>query len=216
MRTRLAPSIVATALLLIVGQACAQTAAAGSAVEAAYQAILAHPKVIKTLDEIKADDANALAEQKRITEIPAPPYKEKVRAEYFLKRFAAEHHRTPKCFHAEAIARLQEHHWPGNIRELENLILRELVLAEGDVIELRSIPNKMPDRLADRELDSTFRAAKAQALAEFEKIYLDRLLTRTRGNISLAARISQKDRSALNKLVRKHGLSGEQFRSAAG
>jgi tripeptide aminopeptidase len=87
MRTRLAPSIVATALLLIVGQACAQTPAAGSAVEAAYQAILAHPKVIKTLDEIKADDANALAEQKRITEIPAPPYKEKVRAEYFLKRF---------------------------------------------------------------------------------------------------------------------------------
>jgi tripeptide aminopeptidase len=87
MRTRLAPSIVATALLMIAGQACAQTPAAGSAVEAAYQAILAHPKVIKTLDEIKADDANALAEQKRITEIPAPPYKEKVRAEYFLKRF---------------------------------------------------------------------------------------------------------------------------------
>jgi hypothetical protein len=67
MRTRLAPSIVATALLLIAGQACAQTPAAGSAVEAAYQAILAHPKVIKTLDDIKADDANALAEQKRIT-----------------------------------------------------------------------------------------------------------------------------------------------------
>jgi tripeptide aminopeptidase len=85
MRTRLAPSIVATALL-IAGQACAQTPAAGPAVEAAYQAILAHPKVIKTLDDIKADDANALAEQKRITEIPAPPYKEEVRAEYFLKR----------------------------------------------------------------------------------------------------------------------------------
>jgi DNA-binding NtrC family response regulator len=157
----------------------------------------------------------------KILSIDVPPLRQRGRdvvllAEYFLKRFAAEHHRTPKCFHAEAIARLQEHHWPGNIRELENLILRELVLAEGDVIELRSIPNKMPDRLADRELDSTFRAAKAQALAEFEKIYLDRLLTRTRGNISLAARISQKDRSALNKLVRKHGLSGEQFRSAAG
>jgi acetylornithine deacetylase/succinyl-diaminopimelate desuccinylase-like protein len=57
------------------------------AVEAAYTAILAHPKVIKTLDDIKADDEHALAEQKRITEIPAPPYKEKVRAEYFLKRF---------------------------------------------------------------------------------------------------------------------------------
>jgi acetylornithine deacetylase/succinyl-diaminopimelate desuccinylase-like protein len=57
------------------------------AVEAATTAILANPKVIKTLEDIKADDDRALAEQKRITEIPAPPYKEKVRAEYYLKRF---------------------------------------------------------------------------------------------------------------------------------
>ena len=60
---------------------------AGPAVEAATAAILGNPKVIKTLDDIKADDDRALAEQKRITEIPAPPYKEKVRAEYYLKRF---------------------------------------------------------------------------------------------------------------------------------
>src|SRR6185437_10260163 len=65
---------------------CAQTAPAGSAVEVAYTTILSHPKVVKTLDDIKADDDRALAEQKRITEIPAPPFKEKVRAEYFLKR----------------------------------------------------------------------------------------------------------------------------------
>jgi acetylornithine deacetylase/succinyl-diaminopimelate desuccinylase-like protein len=42
--------------------------------------------VVKAINDIKADDDSALAEQKRITEIPAPPYKEKVRAEYFLKR----------------------------------------------------------------------------------------------------------------------------------
>jgi hypothetical protein len=58
-------------------QACAQTP--GSAVEVAYQAILADPKVINTLEHIKADHDAAFAEQKRITEIPAPPYKEKVR-----------------------------------------------------------------------------------------------------------------------------------------
>src|SRR3954469_2053496 len=71
----------------LVKNACAQSAPAGSAVEAATTAILANPKVMKALDDIKADDARALAEQKRITEIPAPPYKEKVRAEYYLKRF---------------------------------------------------------------------------------------------------------------------------------
>jgi tripeptide aminopeptidase len=57
------------------------------AVEAAYTAILAHPKVTKTLEDIKADDDRALAEQKRITEIPAPPYREQVRAAYYLKCF---------------------------------------------------------------------------------------------------------------------------------
>jgi acetylornithine deacetylase/succinyl-diaminopimelate desuccinylase-like protein len=77
--------------LLVAGlsasQVRAQTAPAGPAVEAAYTAILANPRVIKTLEDIKADDARALGEQKRITEIPAPPYKEQVRAAYYLKRF---------------------------------------------------------------------------------------------------------------------------------
>jgi tripeptide aminopeptidase len=81
---KLATPIAAMLLSLAAGQALAQTAS--PAVDAAFQAIFASPKVIKTLDDIKADDARALEEQKRITEIPAPPYKEKIRAEYFLKR----------------------------------------------------------------------------------------------------------------------------------
>jgi tripeptide aminopeptidase len=90
MRIGLTPSIIAVAVLsmtgLIAKQACAQSPSPAPAVEAAYQAILANPKVIKTLEDIKADDDSAFAEQKFITEIPAPPYKEKVRAEYYLKR----------------------------------------------------------------------------------------------------------------------------------
>jgi len=90
MRTGIAPNVAATAVLLMVGlageQVSAQTPAATPAIETAYQAILANAKVVKTLEDIKADDDTAFAEQKRITEIPAPPYKEKIRAEYFLKR----------------------------------------------------------------------------------------------------------------------------------
>jgi tripeptide aminopeptidase len=75
-------------LLLMAGLSVGDVRAqAGAGVETAYAAILAHPKVIKTLEDIKADDDRALAEQKRITEIPAPPYKEQVRAAYYLKRF---------------------------------------------------------------------------------------------------------------------------------
>src|SRR6266404_9232570 len=70
----------------LIRPACAQPASPGSPVDSAYAAILTNAKVIKTLEDIKADDERTLAEQKRITEIPAPPYKEKVRAEYYLKR----------------------------------------------------------------------------------------------------------------------------------
>lgn len=91
MRTGFISSILAVAVVLATGPlaqpACAQASSAGPAVEAAFQAVLANPKVAKTLEDIKADDERTLAEQKRITEIPAPPFKEKVRAEYYLKRF---------------------------------------------------------------------------------------------------------------------------------
>jgi acetylornithine deacetylase/succinyl-diaminopimelate desuccinylase-like protein len=86
--TRLQPPILLTALFLaglaMSKPACAQAPAA--AVEAATQAILANPKVVKALDDIKSDDERTFAEQKLITEIPSPPYKETQRADYFLKR----------------------------------------------------------------------------------------------------------------------------------
>jgi tripeptide aminopeptidase len=91
MKNSRSPFIFATAVLLMAGslpgQVSAQGPAAGTVVDAAYQAVLANPKVIKTLEDIKADDERTFAEQKHITEIPAPPYKEKVRAAYYLKRF---------------------------------------------------------------------------------------------------------------------------------
>jgi len=91
MKIFLTRSIFAAAALLmafpLARPACAQTASPGSPVDSAYAAILTNAKVVKTLEDIKADDARTFAEQKRITEIPAPPYKEKIRAEYYLKRF---------------------------------------------------------------------------------------------------------------------------------
>ena len=77
--------IILIVLLLSAGlqprPAVAQTAS-----PADLEAILADPKAGKALEDIKADDARALAEQKRITEIPAPPFKEQLRAEYYRTR----------------------------------------------------------------------------------------------------------------------------------
>src|SRR3954453_2010955 len=78
-------SIVAW-LLLFAAPAPPLAQGPSPAMDAALVTLLGNAKVIKTLEDIKADDARALEEQKRITEIPAPPFKEKVRAEYYLKR----------------------------------------------------------------------------------------------------------------------------------
>jgi len=77
----------AAPLMLAAALSAGTAVAQGSAIDAATTAVLADAKVVKALDAIKADDARALSEQKTITEIPAPPFKEKVRGSYLLKRF---------------------------------------------------------------------------------------------------------------------------------
>jgi DNA-binding NtrC family response regulator len=136
-------------------------------------------------------------------------------AEHFLRRFAVQYKQPAKTLHRDTAVWLDAHQWPGNVRELQNLMLREYLLADTDTInvslvaESRAANHAAP---ATAAAENTFKTAKARAIAEFERHYLDRVLTKTSGNIAMAARIAGTDRSALNKLVKKHGFAGEQFR----
>jgi DNA-binding NtrC family response regulator len=150
--------------------------------------------------------------------VTMPPLRQRARdavllAEHFLRCFAIQYGRPAKRLHPETISWLLTYDWPGNVRELENIMLRELLLADGDVIRLAPGDQVSRDGESGIDFERPFKTAKAQAIAEFERNYLDHLLTKTCGNISLAARLSGKDRSALNKLVKKHGLAGERFRT---
>jgi transcriptional regulator of acetoin/glycerol metabolism len=92
--------------------------------------------------------------------------------------------------------------------------LREFLLTDGDILNIAAPDGIVHASASDgSEFDQDFKSAKARAVADFEKTYLNRLLIKTRGNISWAARLSHKDRSALNKLVKKHGLAGGFFRT---
>jgi DNA-binding NtrC family response regulator len=136
-------------------------------------------------------------------------------AEHFLDRYAVGYGRERMRLHPDTVTWLLAHDWPGNVRELESLILREFLLGDGDTIRITA--DRAPAQpLGEDDAVQSFKAAKACAVASFERSYIGRLLEKARGNVSLAARISQKDRSALNKLARKHGLSGEQFRDSSG
>jgi DNA-binding NtrC family response regulator len=138
-------------------------------------------------------------------------------AEHFLRIYATQYDVSVRRLSPNAIARIRAYSWPGNIRELENLMLREVLLTDGEVIDLATLATA-PDGLGhvDLDLDQAFKPAKAMAVARFEKNYLRHLLEKTCGNVSLAARLSRKDRSALNRLVKKHGLTTEEFRQVHG
>ena len=139
-----------------------------------------------------------------------PPLRERgddvmLLAQTFIRRFSKQYQRPPKPFDADSLAYLEQHQWPGNVRELENLIHRHFLLSDADAIHL--VPDE--DAATPRPASpGSFREAKAHAIAEFERQYITSLLARTHGNISMASRLSGKERSRLCKLVKKYGLAG--------
>jgi DNA-binding NtrC family response regulator len=159
-----------------------------------------------------------------VVSFTAPPLRQRGNdvvdlADHLLRRFAQQHGRPRKRLHPDTAAWLPLYTWPGNVRELENLLLREFLRADGDVVSIDPIGEALPAfkaRETGKAKGQTFKLAKAYAVAEFERSYLSEMLARTSGNVSLAARLAKKDRGAINKLVKKHGLDMVSFRGSAG
>ncbi|HEV8551141.1 MAG TPA: sigma-54 dependent transcriptional regulator [Polyangiaceae bacterium] len=154
----------------------------------------------------------------RVLELTLPALRERqgdaeLLARHFLARFSETYRRPAKQLLPETVAWLEAHAWPGNVRELESLMLREFLLRDGDeilvTVPARRTTSVLPPAstgVAPTSQSFAFKPAKARAIAEFERAYLRQLLSHTGGNISRAALLAKKDRSALNKLVRKHRL----------
>ena len=110
----------------------------------------------------------------------------------------------------EARSALEAYEWPGNIRELENTIIRGIYLSRNGTIELDDIGLPPPDAAKDRSHGpQSFKAAKQEAVEAFEREYLGRLMLEHRGNVSHAARAAGKDRRDLGRLLKKYQLDNE-------
>jgi DNA-binding NtrC family response regulator len=130
----------------------------------------------------------------------------------------------------EALDRLMEYDWPGNVRELFNMVERAVSFADSDTIEVRDLPEHMAlpkgamsnisseDTRIEQggdgagpqpqpEIDGTFKDAKEQWVAAFEKQYIEQLLKNNDGNISHAAREADIDRKYFRKLMKKYGIN---------
>jgi DNA-binding NtrC family response regulator len=101
---------------------------------------------------------------------------------------------------------LSLHHWPGNVRELRNAV--EAYIALGVVPSFQPRDDGAIESALDGLVDATrtYAEQKDEFVQRFTRVYLERLLRRTGGNQSEAARASGLERSYLGKLIDKLGL----------
>jgi DNA-binding NtrC family response regulator len=131
-------------------------------------------------------------------------------AKHFLAKYAREFGRAIQGFSADAMDRILGYNWPGNIRELENVVQAGVALCDGPTVEARH----MPGLGSENGQPASFREAKAMAVSRFEREYLVRLLRASGGNISQAARTAKKHRRAFWELLRKHGIQPAEYQDA--
>ncbi|HET9531790.1 MAG TPA: helix-turn-helix domain-containing protein, partial [Blastocatellia bacterium] len=132
-------------------------------------------------------------------------------ARHFLAKYSARFNRLARDFSPDALQKLLMYEWPGNIRELENVVEAAVALCDGPLIRASDLLFGAQE--SQRPL--SFREAKARTISEFERDYIVRLLYACGGNISEAARAAGKNRRAFWELIRKHRVDVREFRGSA-
>lgn len=140
-------------------------------------------------------------------------------ANFFLKKALSELNNGHKVFSETALEPLLQHNWPGNIRELQNVIRRAVLFCPGPVIDEKHLQFRSSHSTANISVNqeygeeiTPYKEAKESCLDSFTREYVHRLLKQCNGNISQAARLSDLTRAALQKIIRRYGINGDQFR----
>jgi len=141
-------------------------------------------------------------------------------AKHFVRLYGNQYKIADLRIASADLESIESYSWPGNVRELENLVHRAVVRSRGkSTIELGSVhavaPQEHKPALTPEAglsvWEPGFRCAKAAAIQAFERSFIERALQESRGNVSAAARSSDKERRAFGKLMKKHGLTKGQF-----
>ena len=129
-----------------------------------------------------------------VVEINVPPLRDRksdipLLVEKFLRKYGVEYKDRLLRISPEALAILERYHWPGNIRELENIIQRAVIMSDG-IIDVKDLPDFLKFQI-------DFPHEGFIPLREMEKEYVKRVLNHTQGNKTKAAEILQIDRKTL-------------------
>ena len=133
--------------------------------------------------------------------------------EHFVARYAAERRVPTPEVAPEAMAALQAYDWPGNVRQLRNIVERTIILAPGDriaVIDIDLLPAEVlhdPDTAASTMGGAAMGAPLREARESFEREYLRVQIRRFSGNISRTAAFIGMERSALHRKLKILGIA---------
>jgi two-component system nitrogen regulation response regulator NtrX len=133
--------------------------------------------------------------------------------DHFVARYAAERRVPTPQTSPEALAALQAYDWPGNVRQLRNVVERTIILAPGDRLRTIDVDMLPPEVISDQERLAPGNAAKSimgtplrEARETFEREYLRVQIRRFSGNISRTATFIGMERSALHRKLKTLGL----------
>lgn len=127
-------------------------------------------------------------------------------AKHFCKSLSERHGKDEVRFSPEAMEILLGAPWPGNVRQLLNIVEQCVVLTSMPLIAKALVERAL-------RVKSSRLLGLNEAKEQFEHDYLLRLLNLTEGNIALAARLSERNRSEFYNLLKRHGLDPAQFRN---
>jgi transcriptional regulator with PAS, ATPase and Fis domain len=159
----------------------------------------------------------------RINVIPIqlPPLRERLEdlpllIDHILSRHPVAREKNIRQLTPKVLDQMLGYYWPGNIRELENILERAIVKCHGELIDAVDLPAP-PQRVVDsyHAINGDREISLKQWLSSSEKDYLRSLLIKYKGSISSTAKEAKVDNKTLYRKMRRHGLHKESFKDLA-
>ena len=156
------------------------------------------------LSRVKANEFRQdLLYRLNVISLNIPPLRERredipLLANHFLKKYARRF--GVKELSHDSMKIISSHSWPGNIRELENVIQHSMIITPHQIIE----PEFLPLKGEGSQPCNSFQEAKRKNTEQFEREYINNILRLHNGNISQAAKTAGKERSAFGRMVKKY------------
>ena len=133
-------------------------------------------------------------------------------ARHFLDGIARRSSRRARVYSPDAMERLCQHHWPGNIRQLSNVVEQNVALTRGHVISPQAVDKALAGHGGRPGTKTPTLQPLAEARDAFVRDYLIQLLRISEGNVARSARLAKRNRTEFYKLLNRHEIDPADYK----